>query len=232
MTTQDVLSEFISTLKSLIFVRFIIHLLMIDAVFILLHVLQVFFKFRFDVGPHWVSGGNFRLDMDGTYSEFYEYIKILLCTFALLTCFVRRGPPIYLSLALVYMIALLDNAFRIHEYIGSISPFGRGRSELFFFVALGGLMSIMLWRTRPRENLEDTGYAVGCVLLLGMLAFFAVGIDAFHAIFWRSSDIEPVLGLLEDGGELIALSFNLVFVWSVATRPSRARAQIFRSISS
>ena len=160
-------------------------------------------------GPEARAG--FRLTRDRSYSEYVEYTKTLLIAVAAFLCLRRDRAPVFLSIAAAALLLLADNSLEVHERVGrwtgantAISP---NVGELVAFallsLAIVSLMVIGIRRSQSKDRLVGLLFA-GCLAAVG---FFAVGVDLVHGYFryaWRP--LEEALGLLEDGGELLAIT--------------------------
>lgn len=58
------------------------------------------------------------------------------------------------------------------------------------------------------------------LLLLALLLSFAIGVDMLHAAFTGSPRMEFILGVIEDGGELIAVSLLAWYAYSLTQQPA------------
>jgi hypothetical protein len=212
-------SSLINVLTGPTFFRYALVLIIIDLVFITLHLLYelsynskiiIINKFYLTLDPNL-----FKITEDRSYSEFYEYGKSSLCCVGLLLIYRRTKLNIYLILSLIYAFITLDNAFSIHEQLGSISTH-ISTGELMVFIGYAALIVLILWRFYPNDSPENFAYITGLIFFIGVIGFFAGGIDFLHATIPRFiPHTGKILGLLEDGGELIALSLNTALVWSI-----------------
>ncbi|WP_432557399.1 hypothetical protein [Granulicoccus sp. GXG6511] len=173
-----------------------------------------------------VAGPVWSVTQDGGYAEFLQYAKFAWCGL-LLVVLARTGRTKALLLWVPFIAYLaLDDVLQIHENVGAwlaevlqIPHFGLRSyhiGELLVAVAaiaVGlGLVLIGCFFSRPVVR----GIFIDILLLVGLMAFFAVGVDAVHSLLGAFAPIEMVLGLVEDGGEMLALSLLVAYLFHTA----------------
>lgn len=167
------------------------------------------------------------LTRDRGYAEVFQYVKEFWIVLLLAGTAARSGDRLLWLWSALFVYVLCDDALRWHETMGAwISDHGqfvallgtraRDYGELTFFSSVGsvvaGLLGVMLWRGRDKV----TAAHLDLLLLFGLLVFFGVGIDWLHAI--ADSYGMRGTGLLEDGGEMIAMSLILAYAADLARR--------------
>jgi hypothetical protein len=204
--------------------KLLLFLLAVDAIFILLHVL-------FDLGL--LSDRRFLLGRDNGYAEMFGYLKeggIILASCALA---VRARQSLYVAWAALFLYMLLDDSLLLHERVlGSAlrQILGLGRKDvvlgmnardlventmlaLLALLILGIMVVVYHFGDRAFKKMSR-----GLFILLAALAFCGVVVDFIHAVIVRStlrreySEVNSLLAILEDGGELVIISFILWFV--------------------
>lgn len=175
----------------------------------------------------------FNLEADNGYAERYQYLKYV-GIMVLLSCLcVKRKRLSFLPWILLFAYFLADDAWQLHEELGAWiaeripyqPPFRLRTQDLgeLLVSAVAGLILLPSFLATyyfgppsVRKIFHDL------LLFLALLLAFAVGVDMVHATFIGSPRIELVLGVIEDGGELIAIS---LFGWYVflLTRLSSGR---------
>lgn len=161
------------------------------------------------------------LGRDGGYGEWFEYAKTLLCAAAMTAVFRRTRQPAFAALAMVYAFILLDNALQLHERAdAAVATLFMPAQSLFpdapqtiaqavFYLAAGAAIVMALARALRRTGPGDRRPALLAVLAIGVLAGFGVGVDLLHAVVTGMlDDHDLILGFVEDGGELVALTLN------------------------
>lgn len=164
------------------------------------------------------------IDRDWSAGEILNYIKWMILAFVFFTAYLRDKAMMMLSLGLVVLILLADDSLQLHETlgpnvvhaIGLQHSLGEKAYTLGSMVIWGGLGLVVLaitwmgWRTASaslrRQLYPVFGYFFAVV-------FCAVGIDAVHELFDFPKVIKGVLGILEDGGEMLFLTAMARHVW-------------------
>jgi hypothetical protein len=158
------------------------------------------------------------LELEGGHAEFYQYVKecwIVLCCGYLLA---RTRQPVYSALALTFAYVLADDALAIHERVGEelapslhvalpLDATPQALGEVLFFVAVGLGLLLVGTVTYYLSDAPSRRTARFAVMGLGLLAFFGVFVDALHQTLLSVNAVRFVLEVLEDGGELVAMSF-------------------------
>jgi hypothetical protein len=162
------------------------------------------------------------IERDKGYAESFQYLKELWIVLTLLWMALRPAGRLHAVIAGVFCYLLIDDAFSIHEKYGrklasylGVGPMFRLRGQdfgEFAIFAVVGLVSLaaigLAFRLgSARFRLE----AAFLVAALGALAFFGVVMDMLHVMF-KDGMLNQPLGLVEDGGEMLVMSF---ICWSV-----------------
>lgn len=200
-------------LSSRVFMTSLFVLAAIDLFFIMVHV--TFSHWRFDI------------ERDGSFSEMSEHLEVAICVVLTAICYARLRQPIYMGMAMIYFVMLLDNQMNLHEGLGgmasSLFPVagtvplpGQALGELAVFGALamaGSVLGPLSWQRSTGEH-----RAAGTVfaLLIVALGVFAVGVDGVHEAF--SKETKWLIGVVEDGGEMLVLSAHCAFAVSLYSR--------------
>jgi len=164
------------------------------------------------------------IDRDWSAGETLSYVKWVLMALVFSLAYMRKRETMFLSLVIAVLILLADDSMQLHETYGPnvvqalrlYDIFGSAASTvgpLFVWAALGvGVLTSVLigWRTASRE-LKRALYPV--FGLFFAVVFFAVGIDAVHELVTVPKVIQGVLGIVEDGGEMLVMTALLRYVW-------------------
>lgn len=179
--------------------------LFVDALILSVHVANVLLR---NAGSHSVLAQPFfNLGQDRGLGETFGYVKLFACAVLLASIWRVTHTRIFLAFAFLYLYALIDDSMSIHEQIGDVVQARGYRKELGEAPALIApsliTLAIFAWefRSTAREH-RVLGFAY-CGLFAA-LAFFSVFLDALHV---------PVI--IEDGGELVTLSFHTAFTASL-----------------
>ncbi len=167
------------------------------------------------------------IEQDGGFAERWQYLKEALAA-ALLLQLAWRGESVSrqacLAWALLFLWVLLDDVLAMHESLGQrLMPEAPAVGELLFMLAVGLLLLYGILRAHWRAGPEWRPWSYRLELGLLAFAFFAVGVDLLHALV-QSPLWHPILGLIEDGGEMLCMSALLWIVLSLwrARRPGTA----------
>ncbi len=198
---------------------FLILLICGDLAYILLHFIIL-------LNPD-LKNYQYSLEMDRGFPEMYQYLKWLWIIIILIYISAQNKSYSYISWALVFSYFFLDDAMKIHEHVGEffasvwvdnytpqfglrLEDFGELASSAIAGVILLSLLTVTYLKTNEifRKMSKDL------VLLILILVFFGIGVDMLHVatmdLGWKVSFI---LGVIEDGGEMITASFIAWYVF-------------------
>lgn len=200
--------------------RLLLLLLGTDAVLVALHVvyyLTPYLDARFDLGQ------------EGGWPECFGYLKYL--TIAILFESVRRATRChgYFAWTLVFVVLLADDALQVHETLGRLiaghlgiePPFKLRRQDLGELAAaavLGGALLVPLAWAYRRGPQRFRKVSRDMLLLVALLVLCGVFADAAHMVAEDRSWLAGFLGIVEDGGELVAASLMLWYAFRLARR--------------
>lgn len=195
-------------------------LVVVDALFIIANVLH----WRIGDGDPVLANPAWDGDLDQSFIESFGYILLISAIVGLVFLAVRRRSFVLWVWALIQLALVADDLLMIHERggellveLGVVGGFGlRGQDvgELIVWgamiVPLGILLLVAHFAASPRDRRDS----LTLFLLTGLLAAFAVGLDAVsHPL---GDVLPPALGtgltLLETAGELAAMSLIAVAV--------------------
>lgn len=174
---------------------------------------------------------HYHLGVDRSYSEAVIYIKLGWITVLALLLARRRHTPVFAALALGSLLLLIEDAFTLHEQIGwhlngwvlatfpALGTFGLLSfqvGELLWLGALGTVILGMFVVGYVRADARDRCDALSIAVFFGIVAFFAVVVDTIHSFSAPGSLSDAILTLVEDGGELIALSPAVALAFALA----------------
>lgn len=205
-------------------------LLSVDAILILLHMM---------LGALSMAGiiagvpDSLRIDRDWSLGETLNYGKWIALAVLALLMFWRQGHVIFLAIAILVAVALLDDSLQLHERLGprlarAIAPgleLSQSVAEMIFMAVEGAIAGgplILGWlKASPAVRRQ-----VVPLLFLGAGAAFCASIvDFLHAQVASHVFVESVFGVIEDGGEMIFLSLMVSYaaalcrsLWAVPAR--------------
>lgn len=192
--------------------RLLAALFAFDLFFVLLHALHV--------ATPWLPDRMFSLEQDHGYSELFQYTKEVATGWLLLRVARASRVPVHGALAAVLFYLVADDAFELHEALGAriVQRFGLVQAmhlraadigELLAGLTIAAGLLVLLALAWWRSGAAARVMAVDIGLLLGLLMFFGVFVDALHAAL-SALPIGEVFTVIEEGGELATLS---VLLW-------------------
>ncbi|MDO8843617.1 hypothetical protein [Methylicorpusculum sp.] len=202
---------------------FLVLLLSADIIFVVLHCLNI-------VVPG-LKVPLLSLETDQSYAEFYQYIKWLWIIITLVFISSKMASKQYLAWVVVFAYFLLDDALQVHERAGDIIA-----GKLDFMPRLGlqqqdlGELAVSVMAAAILIIPLSWAYMTGSrafrkvsediALLILVLIFFGVAIDMVHSAINLGTVIGLLIGLIEDGGEMITVSLILWYVFLMLVRES------------
>jgi hypothetical protein len=201
-------------------------LLAVDCALILLHILWSRGAVMGLGGSQIAFGANrwFNLGQERGYAEMKELACVLAAAALIVAAWLRARQSAYLGLAGIFCFVIGDNLFQFHEKAGIALAGVMGRTdsslirhvgEFGAFIALGVLIVTIFVVTYRRSSVEARHHALIGLGIVGLLAAFAVGVDALHALLSAVVEVprglDDLFTLVEDGGETISISFVLAF---------------------
>ena len=200
-------------------------------------------KFRFDKSPYSVflgllisadlafigvdiaypDCGICSIGRDRGFPEVYQYIKLFWGVILLGALALTRSSLIYASWTLVFLYLFIDDASMLHESYGkyladalSFRPLFGLRAvdfgELLITGIAGLLLLIPLTIGYFRSKEHERAFSRYLVAIVFALAFFGVFVDMLQ-ITAGNTQLGEVLGMVEEGGEMIVVSVMLWFVF-------------------
>lgn len=165
----------------------------------------------------------FDLGADRSYGEFFQYVKNVWAILLLALLALRRRAGVYVAWAIVCAYFLIDDAFQLHERAGwaahaafpGVSA-AMHVAELAWLAGVGLLLTGVVIAAHLRAAPEDRAVSAVLVVLFGVLIVFGVVVDAVHHLVFPARVFDAPFTTLEDGGELLALSLVVAFLFAVA----------------
>ncbi|MDJ0703373.1 MAG: hypothetical protein QNJ46_08840 [Leptolyngbyaceae cyanobacterium MO_188.B28] len=200
---------------------FLILLFSADLIFIFLHLLHVFSSI--------LKNNLFSISIDFGYPEVYQYIKEFWMIILMFFIFFKSRQIGYFIWSILFVYLLCDDALQIHEKVGSIIASNLDFNPLFglravdygeiavtaiagaFFLSFIGLNYLQGSSTFKRVTQD-------LFLLLLMLAFFGIFTDMLHVAVLPGKKINSIIGVIEDGGEMIVISLMTWYIFLLAIR--------------
>ena len=213
--------ECIDTLNERSASVFLILLLCGDLVFIVLHFVNELIPV--------LSNPLLSIEKDRGYSEMYQYLKFFWIIALLIHVSLKSRSLNYVAWAFVFTYFLFDDALQIHERVGSriaanlnfMPPLGlrlQDFGELAVTATAGILLSLtLIWAYRGGSQMFRK-VSQDITLLIFLLVFFGVVVDMAHVAIRLGGEVYFILGVIEDGGEMLSVSLVLWYTFRLETR--------------
>ena len=193
-----------------------------DITFILLHLIYKFTPLLPDT--------LFSLTRDGSYSEYFQYLKELGVVVLLLNLAARQRRLLFASYAGLFLYFFADDFFQIHERAGeSLANYiqlpaalglrAQDFGELAVFGFFGFIFVLLIGLTHFLSDPHTRLFSRQLLLLVILLAVFGILFDMLE-IGSTHPVMGSILGILDDGGEMIVMSLITVFVANAARQHS------------
>lgn len=189
-------------------------LLSADLCFVVLHTINA-------LTPLW-NNPLLNIEKDAGYSEIYQYLKYfwVFLLFLIIAAKTRTVPPTAWAFAFLFLLA--DDALGLHEQIGGliasnlhfIPPWGlrtQDIGEVIYALGAALLLSIPLGLAYLKGTSHFRRASHHLLQLVILLACFGVVVDCLHMIAQSGWRLQFVLAVMEDGGEMVAVSGLLVY---------------------
>jgi hypothetical protein len=212
-------------------------LLMLRGGLVLLLVTDLFFC-TLHVGRWFEFSNNDRLllQADRGAAEWWQYLKAGVVAVALAIMAARCRQLVYAAWGLVFSYALFDDYLMIHERGGTMlvhvlgfgSAFGlraQDLGELLVSALFGVPLMLLCWWAHRRSEPPAQARSFQLLWMFAVLLFFGVFVDMAHTVADAAGIGFPGLTMVEDGGELFAMSlataYSVGLLRRVSLRPSK-----------
>jgi hypothetical protein len=197
-------------------------LVSVDVIFIVLHITN-----RFNPLPPLAR--LYRIDLDQSYPEIFQYIKFLWIAILFIYLMISRHRTHYFAWVLVFIYFFFDDSVEIREGFGryfsanyDFSPFLNLRlqdiGELIATAILGLVLLVGLVWDYVKGDSIFRRESIAMFLFIGVLVFFGTVLDMVHVMFDPRSTTGFIIALIEDGGEMLIASLTLWYVFLLAIR--------------
>ena len=220
--------ELLQKIKKRGFNQILLLLLLTDVFFIFIHIFHKLPPIKGAIPI--LQDQAFSISEDLSLAEAFQYIKEFWVVLLLIGYSIKNRKLVYIGWILLFSFLVFDDMFGIHEWLGgiigenlNIPAFLNSRdnlrskdfgeliaSGLFGFFFLGLIIIAYLRGSAQSKTIFNDMFA-----LLLILVFFGVGVD-FIDRFANSRILQESIKLIEDGGEMVAMSF---FCWYVFSLP-------------
>ena len=204
---------------------FLIMLVSTDFIFIVLH-------FIWGTTPY-LSSVLFSLEQDRGFSEIYQYIKMFWIIILMVAMYLRTSENGYISWSILFSYLVCDDSLMIHEKVGltiannlGFTPFLGLRPKDFGELAVTGIAAIILLTfvgfSYLRGSQAFKRISRDLVICLLVIAFFGVFVDMAHIAAPLGSPLSFLLGVVEDGGEMLTISMITWYAFLLNVRQEYA----------
>ncbi len=199
-------------------------------VFLILLLCADFAFFGMHIIRYITSGyiGKFNLANDMGYPEMYQYIKFFWIIILFLNLALKNRSLHYIPWVLLFTYFLLDDSLQIHEHAGyfftehfNFTPLFGLRMQDYGELASAATAGILLlpplvWAYRKGTQIfRKISLDIG-LLVLG-LVFFGVVVDMIHIVVPLGT-VSFILGVVEESGEMLAVSLILWYIFLLNVR--------------
>ncbi len=161
-----------------------------------------------------------------SYAEIFQYIKELWIVLVLGFGYWQCKKKLFFAWTLLFNYLLLDDFLSIHEKIGiRVSNFFHFQDilnlravdlgEILVSTAVGISFLMLISWAYSQSNSIERKYGHILTFFLLILAISGIFFDLIHVVVYDNRNLNLIFALLEDGGEQIAMSFTLAFVYSI-----------------
>lgn len=163
------------------------------------------------------------LDTDRGYAEMFQYLKFLFILILLLLFAFERWSWRMSTWILVFLYLFHDDALHIHEPLGAALSTFYGFQPRFGFNAhdfgelavslLAGLFFLPILIFAYYHSQEDERWVFrNLTKQIAILGFLGVFLDFVHSLFTPPASNLDWFIILEDGGEMLAVTFMTLFI--------------------
>ena len=192
-----------------------------DLCFILLHTIN-------SLTPVW-NNPLLNIEKDAGYSEIYQYLKYFWASLLFFVIAVKTRTLAPTAWAFVFLFLLADDALGIHEKVGGviarhldfIPPWGlrlQDIGEVIYALCAALLLSIPLGLAYLQGDRRFRRSSHHLLQLVVLLACFGVLVDLLHMLVQTGWRLQFVLAVMEDGGEMVAVSALLIYTATLCLR--------------
>jgi hypothetical protein len=169
----------------------------------------------------WDAPNIWRVDMDNSYAEAYQYLKYVWVIILLAMIAIRGRSWVFAAWIPLFLFFLVDDAIMLHEGVGfwlagqswvpSLGPLSpQALGELGFAGLVFLIVAAPVVAAYARADAATRRIFRLMAALLVVLVAFAVAVDVLHSFFVDVRLVDRLLGFIEDFGEMLALSALLV----------------------
>ena len=208
--------------------QLLILLLSADTLYIILHILNRIAVLK-GIWPVFARD-TFNISFDLGLGESFQYAKELWCALLFGWLVVAKKKKAYIGWSLLFFYFLLDDMLSFHENMSEVVPNWLGLTapqvlganlrvkdlgELGYSASVGLLFLLLLGIAYLRSNPNRKRIFHTIAIYLAVFLFFGVGLDIIDRFVVDSQFIKGAFTLAEDGGEMLSLSFFVVYLYTL-----------------
>jgi hypothetical protein len=177
------------------------------------------------------------VEKDRGYAEMYQYLKLIWIITLLAYISLQKKSPLYMVWILLFTYLLFDDALHIHEFVGiytaenlNLTPAFGLRLQDYGEMAVSATVGISLLffgvLAYRRGSQDFKNISKDLILLMGILVFFGIVVDMAHIAVQLGWWVNFILGVIEDGGEMIAVTLMVWYVFMLSQRNEKSNAYL------
>lgn len=197
--------------------KFLFALLFVDAVLLAIFITYNVLGLNHGDGLIAEQFWRFDIGLDLSFSENFGFFKWTAIMVFMLASFLKKPNATSVFIFAVFAILLADDSKQLHEHAGRFLREGvfeqviadphaaQTIGELVYFAGQGVVVVALLWLAYRFGSPEQRLYVLRFSASIFGLIICGVGFDAIHSVF-EGAPLSWLLGLIEDGGEIIFAS--------------------------
>ena len=180
-----------------------------------------------------LEGELFNIERERGYAEMYQYIKFFWIIVLLFNLSLRNRSLHYIPWLLLFTYLLFDDSIPIHGRAGeffaehfNFTPLFGLRLQDYGQLVISATAGIFLflplvWAYRKGTQIfRKISMDIGLLVLV--LVFFGVVVDMLHSAVHLGNTVDFIMGFVEEGGEMLAVSLVLWYIFLLNVRGTNA----------
>ncbi len=199
--------------------------LFLDFSFILLHIVTSYQKSAY-------SDSILLLDTPYGLPELFQFLKYMFILTLIATYILKNKWKSYVALFILFLTFFMDDLFQLHNlvasYIATVFQLkeswglkGQDLGYIIYILCLGVIvLSISWFGFFKTSNKTRNGYKT-IMLLVFLFLFFGIIMDGVNHFMTYTYGPQILFTVIEEGGEMIALSLLVCYINSLGTHGKR-----------
>lgn len=213
---------------------FLLLLMSADAAFVVVHLIRDY--------PPFLSDSLFSLETDRGFAEMFQYVKIYWIAMMLGVLWWRTRETVYCAWTALFLYLLADDSLEIHERGGhaitqrwnfqdAMGFKAQDFGELTTSAIVGFVFLAIILFAYSRSARDARNASRNLAFYLGVVVFFGIAMDMLHSVVDHAHG-GWLLGVVEDGGEMFAVSIVCWYVLNLVERRGNAHVSLRQLIGS